>query len=403
MKDPFHPINIFLLFFFLQIVFPYSTYFALYYLDEQYLGLFKADAVSIDMALLVSFVYLLFWLFGYHVTSSKFKIYQFDARAPSLMRWQLVGVSILFVIISLLSVSIFSSNSVGPRSQIAQGDNGKIVFLSVVYALVFFWIIIIKARQNLFQLNVFDVRRLSLIILLVIVFVALGALGGRGRAVFAALGALFITHYNIAPISMSKVSLIAICIFIGGSVLTIIKLDLDISQFRLLFEFLFGHFGGRNFDGLYNIAAIIKQIDFPVSYGMAMISGAISDVFKIGGVTSRTILMQEVFGVRGEILFGVNPTKIGEILINFGYLGVPVFAFLYGSISKILYQALIIKKSIGEYSSIFYFLIVYYHGTAHLDQYVSEKIVYLSALFLAFFSAMIAMNGFSRVKKIYVK
>lgn len=398
MRDPLSPIYIFLLFFSLQVISPYLNVLFFHQSDSTYLSAYKTDFVSLNRAFLCCLIYVFFWFIGYAFSKRPITFPTVHPIGMKFKRKDFIIIITLVVISLTFLISLSSMAQSGPRSDLAKGSNGKILYLSIVLLITAYWVAYIELRSNIFKFHALNAKTLLIFLLLIIVSISLSSLGGRGRAIFVLLGVFFVTHYNHKSLSLKKMSLIFLTVLGAGTYLSVIKLDLTLSELALVREFLFGHFGGRNFDGIFNIAAVITKIEFPVSYGTAMLSGAITDIVNTPMLTSRQILMAEVFGVTGELKFGVNPTKIGEILINFGYAGIPIFAFGYGFLSKQIYLIFIKKRILGDYSPIIYFLICYYHGSAHIDQYISEKIVYLFLIILSLLTYLVAFRGYWRVK-----
>lgn len=113
-----------------------------------------------------------------------------------------------------------------------------------------------------------------------------------------------------------------------------------------------------------------------------MANGVLSDVGLQFGETSREALMRRVFGVGGDVLAGVNPTKAGELYMNFGYIGSFSGAFLYGAISAWVQREFIDRRRFRPLSTIIYLVFVMLLGLPKTSGYVFENVVY-SMAFLA--------------------
>ena len=117
-------------------------------------------------------------------------------------------------------------------------------------------------------------------------------------------------------------------------------------------------------------------------YGSGWFCGVANDI-SLKCESSRFFIMRQLFGYT-EVKSGVDPSKLGEAFVNFGYLGVMVMSFLGGAISQHLYRGLNLYNQKNKVSNVLiYFIVVWQLGTANLTGYFFENIVQYGIMIVA--------------------
>jgi len=313
---------------------------------------------------------------------------------------------LLMVVIFILvgaTISVLANPNLGdgPRSTLTRGAYGKFMFLMIAAGAVAYWyglstiINRTSARDSKIVIFIF-------LILAAIYGGALWQMGGRARALELILGTIFIFHYLVRPFSIFEVflvflSLLSVALFLGGGALLILDSP------YLFFAYLFGFEGGRNFDALYNLSAILNEFwDKPVVYGSGMLNGILSDIGLQFSDTTRELFMRAVFG-HEEVLFGVSATRVGEAFINFGFIGIIGFAAAAGYLSAKVQRATVGSDILGPAVVIVYYALQFRMGLVNISKYWFENIVNPMAYVFIAIVLLIFSGGYYRVRKVTYK
>ena len=106
--------------------------------------------------------------------------------------------------------------------------------------------------------------------------------------------------------------------------------------------------------------------------------------------------MLNVWGISSD-LFGRPITKIGEMYLNFGTIGVLIGGALLGWLNATLYYKLIIIRFFGQHSYVFYVTIMSL-GVFNYFGYFFQNVVYVGIKLSFLLAVLVFLSGYYKFR-----
>lgn len=363
-----------------------------------------------NYAFFVFFVYSASWFSAYFFIGQKVRKRK---RIECLMRGRRLAPPLVHLLLGV-GVGIFlmmffnhpARNLIqAGRSGLTAGIYGKLFFLVIALVLALYPISITSylmfrtktsARQNK---HIFS-EKLMLAFFIVsssTLAFALIQLEGKSRALFPFIITLILWHYYINRLSfrfffLTILSLVGSALFVDVALLG--------AQFSISnpLDSLFGLDARvRTFDGLYNLAKLIKHCresqEFSFFWGQTMIADLLSDAGVQLETTSRAYLMNTVYGFPDDIKFSFPISKPGEFFLNFGWFGIILGGCGLGALSRWCYFYLVQGKALSGASIPVYVTLIYSLGIATPIGYFAQALAFNIISIVILFGLWMSLQG----------
>jgi oligosaccharide repeat unit polymerase len=319
----------------------------------------------LSKALLVISIALLFLVIGYSTNITPISLARFNIiRNNGWDSRRLFVILFFFAIITFISLFLYvqklgivgtlAMKFSAKRSLILEGGNYQYASLGyyrwgaslLSYVFYFSLILLIRSRRKLFSLTGIVVL---LIGILSIIFPVLTS--SRAGVLFHIINAILIWHYLKRPISfrilMSTVS-IAVAIFILLTALRIMghrNRVLGIDDFFEPEKMIESVIGNRNLFCVAKTAHILEAVPdkLEYQYGKTFLTWVFAPIprtlWKEKPVVRIGNELGEAIFQRRDKSTGVPPGFIGELYMNFGFMGILIGMYFLGLLLKLLYSS----------------------------------------------------------------
>lgn len=344
------------------------------------------DIGDVHRAMAAAVLYLVFWLSGYYLTRGTPRAALFvrePVRSLSALHLAANFGAALAVFIALYAVN--PNTAFVSRMELTVGPWGKALFLAIGLVFAAFWLSatgLLQAKGRTLPLWRL-VLALGLAFALIVVF---APMEGRARMLIAMLYMIVVWHYFVQRLSTTAVwgVLAAGLIFALG--LDYLRMRHDYAHIDVL-EMSYGLAYGRQFDGILNLAAVMRAISVDYTqhhYGAAWLADVLNDLgIETSQLSSRAAFMTEAQRMP-RFAAGFPLTRPGEFFFAFGWLGVAIGAAILGSLTRIWYNWMMTRRPLGSASAPVYFTFLMTAGL------VTQKNYLFSSLVMAFvYSALI--------------
>mgnify|MGYP001216472619 CR=1 FL=1 len=351
-------------------------------------------------------VYYLFWFFGYIASRKSIPRGGFFYFSVGRKVSSEVSAIIFFVLILMfwISYKFHPAADNAFRSSLTSGSYGMFFFFLMTFTLAFFGVFTAKLfadnKISVLAPGSWSISVVSWAFGVFFLALVVYSLGGRGRVVSIFIVAVAVWHYYVRPIGVVRLQIYAvaaICVIIFMPVIA----NSEHYAHQSIWSSLWGVENGRTFDGLYNLTRIINWWSEHGVWGYPgeLLVGDVSGDLGISGLTNtRDVVMLEVYG-KSEYSAGFPATKPGELLLNFGLIGVPVGAIILGYISGKLYYTCVVNKVFGFSSIPIYIMVLMRTGIASPLGYFGQNLVMSATIFFVSIFIWVVFFGGYRIRR----
>lgn len=352
----------------------------------------------IDLAMLCVLIFSAAWFLAFQLSDSL-------TRQRALKSWMRLsggvsegavvafGAMVLFSF--LLAFYLHPSRGADFRSDLTDGAYGQVFFLIVTIYIGYLGYLF--ASRLSARISFGSLSFLALVLLLSVAI--LWMLGGRGRAVAPVLMFIVCWHYFKERIALGKLVSAGVSIVLA---LVLLPILVKQSESGSLMQSAFGTQGFRNFDALYNLSLVVRLRlagDVAPTYGAAQLCDVLSDLGLADACrTSRTILMQDVYGVFNTKV-GFTLSKPGEFYLSFGWAGLVVGGAALGAFALLTYDRFVRWRIWGVASIPAYFFTVMRGGFSNPASYFAQNLVLLAIQLLVMYLLYFALDSRTRLAR----
>jgi hypothetical protein len=330
---------------------------------------------DVHLAFAAAVAYLACWLAGFALMrwAPRFSLQVRSPTRPlpaSRLLFNFGAALALFVVIYALHPNAHFAS----RMELTVGPWGKVLFLSIGVLFASFWLsaVGLLSGRRIPMSHVLLALGMALCVI-----AAFAPLEGRARMLMAVLYMIVVWHYYVRALSGATIWTLLALGLIAALAIDYARLSAQYVSIDAL-EMAYGLAYGRQFDGLLNLAAMLRgemQGYVEHHHGAAWIADVLNDVgVRSQHPDSRTMFMSEVLRTP-RFQAGFPITRPGEFFLAFGWPGVVLGAAILGALTRLWYNWVILARPFGAASAPVYFTLLMTAGLVTQKNYLFSSLV----------------------------
>lgn len=354
------------------------------------------DVGDVHLALLAAVLYFVFWIGGYYAVRGAH-------GAPLVIRAPVRNLSALHLTVNFgaalaIFVVLYAVNpntAFVSRMELTTGLWGKALFLAIGVLFATFWL----SSTGLLQTKGRTLPLWRVVLVLTLAFaliVVFAPMEGRARMLIALLYMIVVWHYFVQRLSTTMVWSVLAAGLLVALGLDYVRLRQEYSNIDVL-EMSYGLAYGRQFDGVLNLATVIRAISFDYTqhhYGAAWVADVLNDVgVETGQLSSRAAFMTEAQRMP-RFAAGFPLTRPGEFYFAFGWPGVAIGAALLGAVTRVWYNWVMTRRPFGPASAPVYFTFLMTAGLVTQKNYLFSSLVMAAAYSMLILVLALSLYGY---------
>ncbi|HYD73984.1 MAG TPA: hypothetical protein VEF55_12675 [Candidatus Binatia bacterium] len=332
---------------------------------------------DVHLAMVAALLYLVFWFAGYYGI-------RWTPRASLLIRAPIRNLSALHLTanfgaalaVFIVLYAVNPNTAFVSRMELTVGPWGKALFLAIGVLFAAFWL----SAAGLLQTGgrALPLWRVVLVLSLALtLIIAFAPMEGRARMLIALLYMVVVWHYFVQRLSTAVCWGVLAAGLIVALGLDYFRLRQEYSQIDVL-EMSYGLAYGRQFDGVLNLAAVLRAISVDYTqhhYGAAWMADLLNDIgVQTNQLSSRAAFMTEAQRMP-RFTAGFPLTRPGEFFFAFGWPGIVIGAAILGAVTRVWYNWMMARRPFGPASAPVYFTFLMTAGLVTQKNYLFSSLV----------------------------